>query len=132
MIVVDTNILVYLSIPSPYSKLARELFSRDQDWAVPVLWQSEFRSVLTKYLRRSLISFSEAIQIFSEVEDLVRDNEYQVKTIDVFELVAFGATSSYDCEFVALAKSLDTHLVSMDIKLARAFPETVTLLTDAT
>ncbi len=37
--------------------------------------------------------------------------------------------SAYDCEFVALAIKLNTHLVTMDKKLLRAFPKCALALT---
>lgn len=37
--------------------------------------------------------------------------------------------SAYDCEFVALARTLSTKLVTMDVKLLRAFPGIAVALT---
>jgi predicted nucleic acid-binding protein len=43
MIIVDTNIISYLFLPSPYSDKASSLYQNDPDWAAPILWRSEFR-----------------------------------------------------------------------------------------
>jgi len=56
------------------------------------------------------------------IESLLAGAEYEVDSLGVFELVRDSACSAYDCEFVALAVRLDTHLVTMDKQLLRAFP----------
>ena len=64
------------------------------------------------------------------MEDFFEGKEYEVLSIDVLKLVNQSNCSAYDCEFVALAKSLQMPLVTMDKKVAREFPEHATLLTD--
>ena len=56
MIVVDTNIIAYLYLPTDLTGQAERLLESDPEWAVPVLWRSEFRNVLALYLRKGLIS----------------------------------------------------------------------------
>lgn len=41
----------------------------------------------------------------------------------VLQLVRDSECSAYDCEFVALAMTLDTKLVTMDAKVLRSFPD---------
>ncbi len=131
MIVADTNVIAYLVLPSPHTALAERLLLADPDWIAPVLWRSEMRNVLALYLRKSLITLEEALSLQEEAEDLLRDREYEVGSADVLRLVAESPCSAYDCEFVALAQSLDIALATMDAKLAAAFPETAVLLSDA-
>ena len=50
MIVVDTNIISYLYISGERSGQVERLLSVDAHWSAPVLWRSEFRSVLARYL----------------------------------------------------------------------------------
>ena len=130
MIVADTNVIVYLALASPYTARAEQLFLRDPDWVVPRLWRSEFRNVLALYLRKLLVTFDEAIRVQSAMEELFQGREYELPSLDILNLVNDSACSAYDCEFIALAKSFNTHVVTMDKKLARAFPETAKLLTD--
>ena len=130
MIIADTNIIAYLALPSPHTALAEKLLLQEPDWAVPALWRSELRNVLALYLRKSLINFDEALAIQTEMEAMFHDREYNVSSLDVLLLVNQSACSAYDCEFVALAKSFDCKLVTMNKKLAQAFPDTSILLTD--
>lgn len=128
MIVADTNVLAYLLLPYEHSPLADALFKRDPEWAVPVLWRSEFRNLLAGYLRRKTLTFDEALKVQAEAEALVAGNEHEVDSRRVLELVRDSDCSAYDCEFVALAARLSTKVVSMDAKLLKAFPQFTTAL----
>jgi predicted nucleic acid-binding protein len=61
MIVVDSNILAYLYLPGDYTEAAEALLLRQPEWAAPPLWRSEFRNILTGYLRRGMLSFEQAV-----------------------------------------------------------------------
>ncbi len=123
MIVVDTNIISYFYLNSEYSNLAEQSFQKDPVWAAPLLWQSEFRNVLTLYIRKDLISLTEAIEIFESAEELLQENEYEINSVQVLTLSAYSGCSAYDCEFVNLAKDLDIQLLTQDKKLLANFPE---------
>ena len=122
MIVVDTNILAYLYLPGEYTSAAESLLERDSAWAAPILWRSEFRNILAGYLRRGSLSFEQAHGIQREAENLLAGAEYEVDSLGVLELVRESDCSAYDCEFVTLARTLRTKLVTMDAKQLKAFP----------
>ena len=130
MIVVDTNVITYLAMPSPYTEAAEQLLIRKPEWVAPVLWRSEFRNVLTLYMRKGLIRFEQALEIQAEMESLFQGREYEVASLDVLSLANQSKCSAYDCEFIALAEGLGIRLVTMDGKLVSCFPDTATLLTD--
>ena len=123
MIVVDTNILAYLYLPGDRTAQAEALYERDEAWAVPVLWRSEFRNILAGYLRREQLTFDQALAIIGEAEALVAGYEYEVVSSDIMTLVRDSDCSAYDGEFVALAKSLGVALVTADAKLLKGFPQ---------
>ena len=122
MIVVDTNIISYLFLPSKFSELTEELIIKDPHWIAPVLWRSEFRNVLAGYIRSDLIEFEDSTIIMNRAENLLSDNEYQVSSISVLNLVINSNCSAYDCEYVALAKQAKTYLVTQDKKVIKNFP----------
>jgi predicted nucleic acid-binding protein len=122
VIVVDTNILAYLYLPTDVTSSAEALLSSDPEWAVPVLWRSEFRNILAGYLRRGNLTYEAALAIQAEAEALVAGAEHEVSSRAVLELVRDSDCSAYDCEFVALAKALDAKLVTADKKILRSFP----------
>ena len=121
MIVVDTNILVYLWLPSPRNLDAYALVRIDPEWMAPLLWRSEFRNVATGYLRAGELSLHEIeAATFNAAECLA--GERSVSDASVFRLASQSKCSAYDCEFVALAQLLGTKLVTEDRALLRAFP----------
>lgn len=122
MIVADTNIISYLLLPTEYSEQASQLFRQNSFWIAPQLWRSEFRSVLSLYLRQNVITLSQALAIQEEAEALMADREYALPSVSVLQLVANSSCSAYDCEFVALAKQLAIPLLTQDKKLLREFP----------
>ena len=131
MIVVDTNVLAYLYLPTEFTAHAEALLERDPEWVAPVLWRSEFRSILAGYLRRKTLAFDDARALQAEAESLLAGNEHEVDSQRVLELVRDTDCSAYDCEFAALAMHLDVKLVTMDAKLLRAFPKFAVPLTAA-
>jgi hypothetical protein len=50
LIVVDPNIVACLYLPGEHPARRRAPLERDPDWAVPLLWRSEFRNILAGYL----------------------------------------------------------------------------------
>ena len=68
MIVVDTNVIAPLWIPTPSSALSERVLARDAEWAAPLLWRSELRSVLAGCLRRGAIDLARASNIAEDAE----------------------------------------------------------------
>ncbi len=123
MIVTDTNLLAYLLIGGTGLVAAREVFARDPEWAAPLLWRSEFRSVLAQYLRKRAVSLSGALALQAKAEQLLVGREYLVKSDRVLRLVSQSPCSAYDCEFVALAKQLSVPFITSDRQVLAAFPD---------
>ena len=123
MIVVDTNILAYLYLETEYTPRVETLFEHDPDWRVPLLWQSEFRNVLSVIMKKGILSLESAWHIYYAAAETIADHEYHVDPIEVLRLSRSSGCSAYDCEFIHLAEYLDTVLVTMDKKLLKAFPE---------
>jgi predicted nucleic acid-binding protein len=124
MIIVDTNVIAYLYLPNRYTSAAEKLLIKEPVWSAPYLWRSELRNVLALYLRKKMLSFDQVIQIQTEAELLMGENEFVVNSSDILSLVKDSACSAYDCEFVALAKNLNCTLVTIDKKILSEFPST--------
>ena len=124
MIVVDTNVISYFYLSSEYSELAEQLFMKTSSWSAPMLWRSEFRNVLSFYVRKKIIPLQAAIQIFETAESLLQNNEYEINSVKVLKLSEENGCSAYDCEFINLAQDLNVPLVTMDKKLLNKFKNT--------
>jgi len=123
VIIVDTNVLAYLYLPGEFTEHAEALLVKEPEWAAPVLWRSEFRNILTGYMRRGTLSANQAFAIQQEAESLMASNEQFVDSGAVLQLASSSDCSAYDCEFVAAAQALGVGLVTMDGKLLKAFPK---------
>jgi hypothetical protein len=122
LIVVDTNVVAYLLLPGPQTALAEELLLQEPEWAAPLLCRSEWRNVVSHYLRRDLLPFSAALALTQQAEALLSAHEQPVAFEQVLQLVASSRCSAYDCEFVAAAQQLGVPLVTADRALLAAFP----------
>ena len=122
MIVVDTNLIAYLLLPGDRTREAGVVLRLDADWTAPLLWRSEFRSVLAQYSRRTQLNLATADRIMEEAERLMSGGEYEVRSPDVLRLVSRSRCSAYDCEFVALAEDLTVPLITSDGLILSEFP----------
>lgn len=59
MIVADANLIAYLLLGGPEKPLAQRVLGRDPVWAAPLLWRSEFRSVLAAFMLQRGLSLRE-------------------------------------------------------------------------
>ena len=98
MIVVDVNVLAYLLIPGKYTNSAEQLLEADSHWVAPRLWRSEFRNVLSTYVRSNLLGLADAVLLYQRAKDLIGTEEYEVETSDVLRLSKQSKCSAYDCE----------------------------------
>jgi len=131
VIVVDTNVIAYLWIPGPRNAAASALLSRDDGWVAPPLWRSELRNVLATLLRAGQLTLEKAASVAALAEEQMESSEVGVASRAVLELASSSGCSAYDCEFVALARSLEIRLVTADRRLVKAFPGVAMLLEDA-
>ena len=124
MIVVDTNVIAYFLLGGEKTPSARAIFERDSKWAAPLLWRSEFRSVLAMFIRQGKLTSERAIEFMNEAETLMQGEEYQVDSGRVLKLIDSSNCSAYDCEFIALAQHLDVPLITSDKQILNEFPDT--------
>lgn len=123
MIVTDTNLVIHLVVRNENSELAAAVCEADPVWVAPVLWRSEFRNALAKYLLFGGMTLDAALVALRSAEEIIGGREYQVSSEKVLELVVQSKCSAYDCEFVALAMDLGVPLVTTDKQILRAFPK---------
>jgi len=124
LIVVDTNLIMYLLIQGERTDEAERVFKADSQWLAPFLWRSEFRNALAFYMRRGALLLERGVQIMQEAESLMQGNEFVVPSQSVLALTAASSCSAYDCEFVALAQDFGVPLVTADRQVLSEFPTT--------
>lgn len=122
MIVVDTNLFVYLHVEGQRTVQAEAVLRRDSMWVAPILWRSEFRDTLAGLVRRRALTLEDALRIMVEAERGMAGREYTVASPQVLLLAQQSGCSAYECEFVSLAQDLGTPLVTADRQVLAAFP----------
>jgi predicted nucleic acid-binding protein len=122
MIVVDVNVLAYLHLAGDHTSEAEQALIRDPEWAAPGLWRSEFRNVLVLYVRKRILTLSDARTLMNSALELMEGHEFEVDSGEVFDVLGRTNLSAYDAEYAALAETLDVRLVTADRRLCEAIP----------
>lgn len=123
MIVADNALISYLIIPGEYTDEAERVRGLDSDWVAPPLWISEFRNVLRNYIVGGLLSLEKASLFMDAAELLMRGRAHDVSSAEVLALAATSGCTAYDCEYVALARSVGVQLITTDKEVLREFPD---------
>lgn len=123
MIVVHTHIIAYLTFPSAYSSAVGLLHQKNPVWEAPLLWKSEFLNVISLHYRKGLINYQESLTALDFAERLIGSREHQVAARAIIDTVIRSSCSSYDCQFIVLARQLGTVLITYDKKLIKEFSE---------
>lgn len=127
MIVVDVNVLAYLTIEGQRTEAARRVLTRDPDWRVPCFWRTEFLNLLSNYVRFKGMSIERALDLWERASKLSCLQEHKVVEEEAFSVAVRRGISLYDALYVALAGSLGTVLVTGDKGLCRGIPVAVYL-----
>lgn len=122
MIVVDTNILAHTWLPSEIKEKIKQLILIDHEWIAPILWRSEFRSILSKFIRKGLLCELKAAELSELAEDQMANREFSIPTKEVISVIKNSKLSSYDSEFIVLAKIKNVKMVTLDKEIPREFP----------
>ncbi|MBD3415057.1 MAG: PIN domain-containing protein [Candidatus Aminicenantes bacterium] len=124
MIVVGSNLIIYIHVQSVWTAQALQALKKDPQWIAPPLWESEFRNVMAGYMRRKILKLEQAKKIMNSALRTMEDREILPPSNLVLELFSASDCSAYDCEYVALAKHLKIKLITNDQKILQNFPET--------
>ena len=123
MIVVDTNVMVYLLTGSGRGDAAAKLLASDPEWAAPPILLSELRNVVVGFFRRGQILESDALAICEDAESILGSRVASVPASPVLEAAIQGELSAYDTEFVVLARRLGVPLVTADQGILAGAPD---------
>ena len=129
-VVVDTNVLAYYWLPGVHTETAIGLSRVTDRWYVPKLWRSEFRNVLAGYLRRGNLTLVQAQATMEAAEVALLDCEQEVSSMRVLDFVSQSDCSAYDCEFIALAATMNVLLVTEDQRILGRFPDIAVPMAD--
>jgi predicted nucleic acid-binding protein len=123
VVLIDTNVLVFLLIRGEKTTEARALLEADNDWRSETFLLVEFTNVLATYLRSRELMREEARCLLSDAEKLMQARLMNVAHGEALEMANEYFVSAYDGRFLALAWRLKSPLVTEDAKLRRAAPK---------
>jgi predicted nucleic acid-binding protein len=131
MIVADTNLLVSMVVDGPLSRAAEAARARDNHWIAPRLLRSEFLNSLAKYVVvAKTMDRDEAAKAFHRGLNLVLLDDQDADAIDVLNVCARSGLTSYDAEFVALARRRNARLVTLDKAILNSCPDVAVSIED--
>ncbi len=130
MVLVDTNVLVYLLIEGDRTRQAQALFSRDPEWKSEGFLLVELSNVLATYARTGALSADRARLVLAEGERILR-GAVNVPHARALEAALRFGVSAYDARFLVAAELLGTRLATEDAKLRAAAPRLTESLDEA-
>lgn len=123
MIVVDSNVIAYLMIEGSNTNEVEKVLLKDSEWVAPLLWRSEFRNILTTYIKQSGMALVLAEQIMLNAEELLTEREFSVLSYDVLALAYEKSLSAYDAEYIVLAINFSEPLLTYDKRILKQASE---------
>ena len=131
MLIVDTNVVVYLLIHGDQTRAAQELRSRDPDWRSEAFLLVEFTNVLAFSIATKRMTLSLAQDLLKKASALFDGKLGRIPHTSVLATAARHRISAYDARFLALAGELGSRLVTEDTKLRAAAPALTQSLAEA-
>jgi predicted nucleic acid-binding protein len=123
VLVVDTNIVVYLLTKNDMTAQARVLWVADHDWHAPRLLFYELANVFSQLVRHRALTLEAASSALESGLGLVRMLDNDPPVARILEIASKLGLSAHDSAYLATAEILRVPLVTEDARLLRAAPE---------
>jgi predicted nucleic acid-binding protein len=123
-LVIDASIAVKWYVREDDSEQAHALLTRDSIFSAPSLLRAELASGLWKNWRRGFINRDQARDAQASIEKTVafwHDTDLLLPA--AIELSYLLSHHIYDCLYLALARELRCHLVTVDARLLSVAPD---------
>ena len=130
MVVVDTDVLAYLLFEGERTAEAQALYARDPDWRSESFLLVEFSNLLATYVRSGRLDGAAAPGLLASAARTLTGTVNLPHPRGLEIALEFGV-SAYDARFLAVARSLDSKLVTEDAKLRQAAPALTQTLAEA-
>src|SRR5262249_30002088 len=104
VIVADASLIACFVIRDERSEWADAVCAADPVWVAPLLWRSEVRDTLAKYIEQAGMELEVALLAMQSADEIIGGREYAVDSKVVLELAQGSRCTACDCEYVALAQ----------------------------
>lgn len=122
MLVVDTNIVVYLLTKNERTARTRELWTTDPDWWAPRLLHYELVNAFSLMVKRQAVPLEAGIAGLEAGLGLVRMLDREPPAARILEIASKSGLSAYDASYLATAEILRAPLITEDARILRAAP----------
>ncbi len=122
MVLVDTNVLVYLLIEGDRTRQAQALFNRDPEWKSEGFVFVELSNVLATFTRSGALDAAQARRLLAEGERILR-GVVSVPHGSALDAARRFGVSAYDARLLVAAERLGVPLVTEDATLRAAAPK---------
>jgi len=131
VLIVDTNVVAYLLIEGDFTAAARSLHHHDDDWRSEAFIMVEFVNVLTASIAARRMDLGLARRFLAGATSLLQGKVMSIPHEAVLSVAVEYRVTAYDARFLALARQLQTRLVTEDAKLRAAAPALTQSLAEA-
>jgi predicted nucleic acid-binding protein len=131
MLLVDTNVVVYLLIRGDHTEAAQALRNRDSDWRSEAFLLVEFTNVLASSIAAKRMTLALAQNCLASATALFDGKLARINHASVLASASRHRVSAYDARFLALARQLGSRLVTEDARLRAAAPALTQSLAEA-
>lgn len=122
MIVADINLLAYLLIRGEHTASAERAYARDRRWIAPPYHRFELLNVLSNNVRLNGMPREHAVVAWHRALRIVPGFAVEPDPMDVFNASVDLKLTTYDCEYVVLARMRKLRLVTADKKVLATVP----------
>jgi predicted nucleic acid-binding protein len=131
VVLIDTNVLVYLLIESDFTGASQELRKRDPDWRSESFILIEFSNVLAREIALREMTLETAQSLLVKATELLGDGLARITHSSALDTAARFGITAYDARFLALARQAGLRLTTEDKQLRSAAPLLTQSIEDA-
>ena len=130
MIVADVNLLSYLLIPGDHTRAAEAAYARDRRWIAPRYHRFELLNVLSNHCRFSDMTIDQALAVWHRAMRIIPGFALEPDPLEVLKTSIAAKCTTYDCEYIVLARMRKLRLVTADKKVLEAVPDVAVSIED--
>ena len=123
MIVVDANIVAYSVIEGKFTGVARQMARLSPTWVAPLFCRYELANILWFYVKRGALPAKGVTDVWNAMASVFYYHEHEIEVPPIVRLANERDISTYDAQYVALAKRLEVPLITEDKKLRSRCPD---------
>ena len=119
--IVDASVAAKWLMPEPNHEAAKAFLQKEEYFLVPKYFYIEMESLLSKKVRRNILTAKEAKVAMSTLEKLpLLDIKWSRLRVNAFHIATHFAVSYYDAIYLALALTVQSPLITADKRLVSA------------